>query len=304
MEFVSVIICTYNKTSRLLLTLTSYEKLYRNFYSNFEIIVCNDGGEDISLIVNPNNYSYPIRCYNLPHLGRAAARNYGVKNACGSIIMFNDDDILINPNCFLFHTQIHNNISNAVVVGKYRQIYLNENEIESKNIDEFNFYKYLNVSKNDMHEMYTKDKIFESKKWSRHWICGATGNMSLKNEVFKQSEGMDTHFQGWGYEDIEFSYRLFHMNLLFYCNIEHPNCLIDHARDKSTMISDIKRNILYFYNKHKQATDISLYWDFLRGSRTLKDFDSNMSEQTDCIYPGLLRTKLEDLESLSQNKSK
>ena len=42
----SIIICTYNKLQHLRLTLQSYHTAFQTF-PYFEVIVCNDGGEDL-----------------------------------------------------------------------------------------------------------------------------------------------------------------------------------------------------------------------------------------------------------------
>lgn len=302
MNYISVVICTFNKKERLLITLKSYENIYKTVYKNFEVIICNDGGEDIAEFIQMYRFSYPIKYLNIPHLGRAAARNYGAHLAGGSVIMFNDDDILINPECFKFHVEIHNDVENSVVLGKYKQIYLTEAEIKNHVENEFHLEKYSSNAKEDIHEIYTKNIIFKKKQSSRHWICGATGNLSLSKDSFIKSGGLDTNFQGWGYEDIEFSYRLYKNNMSFYCNIYHSNYHLDHYRNKKNMIEDIKRNILYFYNKHGKAKDISLYWDFLRGYISLNELDKNTlnefkgSMKKEIIYPGLMRSKLSGLE--------
>ncbi len=84
---VSIIVCTYNGSSRIDNCLSSLKKLD---YPNFEIIVIDDGSTDDTLHRATKHAS--VRCYRQDHEGLSAARNLGANHAKGEILAYTDDD--------------------------------------------------------------------------------------------------------------------------------------------------------------------------------------------------------------------
>lgn len=80
----SIIICTYNKLQHLRLTLQSYHTAFQTF-PYFEVIVCNDGGEDLEADYLKNYYSFDLKYIKIMHSGRPKARNTGLEAAEGDI---------------------------------------------------------------------------------------------------------------------------------------------------------------------------------------------------------------------------
>src|SRR3989338_7148388 len=91
---VSVIVPTYNRPERLQKTLGS---ILGQTYSNFEVIIVNDGGTDAAGDVVRKIGDPRFRYYATPHRERSAARNYGLQCAKGTYITFCDDDDLWLP---------------------------------------------------------------------------------------------------------------------------------------------------------------------------------------------------------------
>lgn len=52
------------------------------------------------------------------HSGRPKARNTGLEAAEGDIVLFNDDDILINPECLKYHMDCHLTNRDCIVLGQ------------------------------------------------------------------------------------------------------------------------------------------------------------------------------------------
>ena len=92
---VSVIVPTFNRRHILKETLGS---ILSQTYPDFEIIVVNDGGEDVSELIQ--NFQDPRIKYfqQKSHKGPAAARNTGIKSAKGKYIAYLDDDDFFYPN--------------------------------------------------------------------------------------------------------------------------------------------------------------------------------------------------------------
>ena len=94
---VSVIIPTQNRPRMLR---DALESVCGQSYRNWEAIVVNDGGEDVSTVVKslPGGMARRIAQFRSPiRRGQANARNTGIGAAQGSIIAFLDDDDLYKP---------------------------------------------------------------------------------------------------------------------------------------------------------------------------------------------------------------
>lgn len=107
----SIVMITYNKASRLLLTLESVKRLEQT--ENSELIIVNDGSTDQSnLILKEFQAEYqamPLTVIETENCGRAAARNTGVDHSKGDIIIFIDDDLLLDPLFLSGHVEAHKN---------------------------------------------------------------------------------------------------------------------------------------------------------------------------------------------------
>lgn len=97
---ISVIIPVYNHTNALLLSLAS---LFNQTYTNFEVIVVDDGSEEnlesliFSLQPSSQGNKPIINFIKQKHLGAAAARNRGLVEAKGDYVIFWDADTIARP---------------------------------------------------------------------------------------------------------------------------------------------------------------------------------------------------------------
>jgi len=94
--FLSVVIPTYNRREMLRECL---ETLEAQTYPRdlFEVIVVNDGsqdGTDSFLEAYQKKAGYLLRYYNQENRGVSAARNLGIANAAGDVVVFIDDDCM------------------------------------------------------------------------------------------------------------------------------------------------------------------------------------------------------------------
>lgn len=86
---VSVIIPTMNRPEEVT---TAIRSVLNQTYQNFEIIVVNDAGEDISDLIQRFNDERIKYICNEKNLGLPATRNKGIRNANGKFIAYLDDD--------------------------------------------------------------------------------------------------------------------------------------------------------------------------------------------------------------------
>lgn len=117
---VSVVICAYNAAPYICETL---ESLFAQTYSDYEVIVVNDGSTDeTSAVLTP--YFDRIIYHEQPNQGPAAARNTALRLARGQFISVLDSDDLWMPNyleTMVGHLQTHPEIDaiypNAILFG-------------------------------------------------------------------------------------------------------------------------------------------------------------------------------------------
>ena len=91
----SIIIPTYNRADFIERTIKS---VLNQTYTNFEIIVVDDGSTDNTEDVVLSIKDERIRYYKKENEERAVARNYGIKKAIGDYITFLDSDDLFYKN--------------------------------------------------------------------------------------------------------------------------------------------------------------------------------------------------------------
>jgi glycosyltransferase involved in cell wall biosynthesis len=193
----SVIIPTCNRKDVLVKCL---QALFRQTCptEQFEIIIVNDGSKDDTKgVVSKLMADAPAKLhyYEQSNRGPAAARNVGVRQASGELVLFIGDDIIAHANLLQEHIDWHTRFpeehtailghvtwSPELRVTPFMRWLENGgpqfayNEIKSESVDHYGFF----------------------------WTC----NISLKRE-FMLSKGLfDEGFPYAAYEDIELGYRL------------------------------------------------------------------------------------------------
>jgi glucosyl-dolichyl phosphate glucuronosyltransferase len=96
----SIIICTHNRADLLARTLEGMTRLRLPPGCEAELIVvlnaCEDNSSDIAAAWLPRQ-RFAARAVEEPERGLSAARNRGVREARHDLILFTDDDVLIDP---------------------------------------------------------------------------------------------------------------------------------------------------------------------------------------------------------------
>ena len=111
---VSVIIPTYNRKDMLRDTLHS---LAQQTYSNFEVIVVDDGSTDGTSELAEETFPFPLRYFRQSNQGATAARNLAARQSEADFLVFLDDDILLDPDYLTYLIREHATSKNRIVVG-------------------------------------------------------------------------------------------------------------------------------------------------------------------------------------------
>jgi glycosyltransferase involved in cell wall biosynthesis len=89
-----VIIPVYNGEKTIQETI---ESVLNQTFSNFELIVINDGSQDSTLDILARIQDSRLKVFSYPNAGLSASRNRGISHACGEFIAFLDADDLWTP---------------------------------------------------------------------------------------------------------------------------------------------------------------------------------------------------------------
>jgi len=113
---VSVIIPTYNRKDMLRETLISLaQQTYPS--DRFEVIVVDDGSTDGTEEIAAEAFPFTLRYFWQTNQGDAEARNLGARQSQADILVFLDDDILVELDYLTYLIREHDMCQNRIVVG-------------------------------------------------------------------------------------------------------------------------------------------------------------------------------------------
>jgi glycosyltransferase involved in cell wall biosynthesis len=194
--FLSIIVPTYKRQALLHKTLEGLAK--QTLASDtFEVLVVNDGSPDGTkayLDGRIGTLPYTLRPIHLTNGGPGRARNTGIREAHGKVIVFLDDDIEPSPECLEVHYELHQNLEPLVVIGPQRRdIRLGSSEP-----------LWIRWEHQMLEKQYAQ---FASGAWAKagpnHFY---TGNASVRRDLLLAVGGFDEGFTRQ--EDVELAVRL------------------------------------------------------------------------------------------------
>jgi glycosyltransferase involved in cell wall biosynthesis len=221
---ISVIIPVYNSEKTLWHCLDALQhQTIPN--ESFEVIVVDDGSSDGAKDLAPQ---FPqVHFYSIDHQGPAAARNFGVHNASGEIVLFTDADCVPTSDWI---EKMSSPFEQEHIVG-VKGTYLNQQH----NV----VARFVQAEYEGKYDHMQKEKYID-------FID--TYSAGYRREVFLENGGFDTDFPTSSVEDQELSYRIASSDgkLVFV-----PQARVIHLGHASN-IKD------YFLKKHKIG-----YWKVL-----------------------------------------
>jgi len=209
--------------------------------SNIEIILINDGSTFDSQHLDRLLQKLSSR-YHLTHItlkdnvGRATARNIGLREAKNEVVIFLDSDIICQPNFLKSHLLRHELSNNLALVGFQQRIRLSDGRISLNNIqqggvphpdykDDFRYqklvplswhktYTYLQDNEPTLYSPLTDSNYF--REYGNGRLIGPwdlpfmflTGNASVRRNNLISAGGFDPRYHGWGLEDTDLGARL------------------------------------------------------------------------------------------------
>jgi glycosyltransferase involved in cell wall biosynthesis len=187
-----VVIPTYNRVSRLrrvleALTAQSLDP------ARFEVVVVSDGSTDgtddmMGRIQTPYSLEYSVQ----DNAGPAAARNRGVAQASGQLVVFIDDDVVPGPKLVERHVQGHHDQpDDLVVIGPM----LSPSGYPAS--------PYVRWEQAMLYGQYDAMRAGEYAPTYRHFY---TGNVSLGRQLILDAGGFNERYRRA--EDVELAYRL------------------------------------------------------------------------------------------------
>lgn len=215
-EKISLITCTYNRLDKL-------DKLIKSLKNQSllpdEFIISDDGSkEDIELFLKnifKNENRFKVKLIKQKDLGfrLARARNNGVREAIGELIILVDSDIIM-PKKFIeiFYKKRQKNVINlsrALRLTPESTKLLTDKEIEKGQYSHLYSKKsyYYNIERYYKNKLYS---IFAPKKQAEKFRAMA---FSLYKEDYLKLNGFDENFIGWGAEDLDFGRRAYYKGI-------------------------------------------------------------------------------------------
>lgn len=192
---VSIVICTYNGENRIKKLLDS---ILRVDYprNKLEIIVVDDGSADRTSGICERHELHPKIIRHDTNKGLAEARNTGIRNSAGEIILFTDDDTEVEPN---WVKKMVKNLKNFDIAGGF------VSKPENTLITKYYYWKKLN------NKFIRKMGIITPENWETHADLIVGCNMGFRRSVFNDigffNPALGVHKNAGGGEETDIIYR-------------------------------------------------------------------------------------------------
>jgi len=157
---VSVIMPTYNRASILLEAIRSVQE---QTYSNWELLVCDDGSTDDTFGIVGQIGDDRIKYLKLEHSGAAAARNQGLKRAAGSLIAYLDTDNIWHPEYLKSMVrELSINLGQYCAYAQYIDVEYGEDKARLKSFKQlpFNYEKLLEKNFIDLNGFLHRAELY------------------------------------------------------------------------------------------------------------------------------------------------
>jgi len=261
----AVVIPTYNRAEILRIVLSS---LARQTYpkDRFEVVVVDDGSWDHTPeVVEQFRDRLDIRYFYQEDEGYrlSRARNIGIENARGDIVILLDSDMVVCPEYVFEHVRTHRGWDGPVVVMGYIYGYGMDGKEVLELVDWNDISKSAQILRQypkfwDVREFAFRKVGDDLSLFPAPWRFFWGGAASVGRKELLEVGMFDEDFRSWGVEDTEFGYRCFKKGLRFVLNRNAWSVHYPHPGNIRAKKESRKKNILLFYRKHPNL-EVELY---------------------------------------------
>ena len=252
---VSVVIPTYNRVKALDECLGS---IISQTILPKEVIIVDDSDNDvIEILIGHRNHEFEEKKIFLKYIRNkkekslTIARNVGIENATGDVILFLDDDVILDENYINEILRVYEEYPNALGVQGY---ITNTNFSKIRNsIKKLLFYSHNETNKcRVLPSTYTTYPYLLSRIITCQWLSGS--NQSYKKSVLENFK-YDENLKRYSYkEDVDLSYRIYkqYLDSLYitpYARLIH-NVSQEERLPNKTLIYMQQIYPLYFFYKN------------------------------------------------------
>lgn len=215
---ICIVIPTYNRSQALGICL---EHLEKQTWSNFEVIVVDDGSTDTTpqqMEQYLSKSALHVRYFRQENCGPARARNFAISMTQSPLCLIIGDDIFASPDFVKIHFQFHQENPHCYMAGLGLTRWSESGQIITP------FMRWLDESGTQF--SYHDLLAGVTPSWKHFY----TSNLSLKTQVLRENPFNET-FSKAAVEDLELGYRLevqYRLKLVFL-----PEALADHLHPTS-----------------------------------------------------------------------
>jgi glycosyltransferase involved in cell wall biosynthesis len=194
-KVITVVIPTYNRNEQLNEVLNCILTNNTEGVDDIEIIVVDDESPvsvDNTIKTTKIVYPFSLKVIRQINSGPAVARNNGFKNAEHEIVLFIDDDVLIEEDTIKKHIEAHQIHQGSIIIGSYPY---------KKPLNNTPIYRFLSKSILDGLNMQVSNRFIQLNTI-------ASGNLSVEKKIFKKGYVYDHNMQTPAAEEYELIHRL------------------------------------------------------------------------------------------------
>jgi GT2 family glycosyltransferase len=159
--------------------------------NGLDVVVVLDGSAPpVPRLPDRVGESVKVEIARQPHRGLAAARNLGLRRATGELVWFLDDDEVPVEGALRARRARHEDRADLVVVGPNILVRNGPGDAWAREW------------------FHSRHAALERSGAITQFDQFSAANTSGPAELFRRLDGFDERFVGWGYEDLEFGYRL------------------------------------------------------------------------------------------------
>ena len=254
----TVVIPTYNRAARLRGLLECLAHQEGDHLAR--VVVCDDGSSDETAEVARSFMErLPLVYAFQEDLGFRAgqARNLGVERAIGEVVIFVDDDMLVSPTFVREHVRAHEGreAAQCCALGlRYRASTFVKRVPSTSDI--------LGAERDDRIADLDGGSVEEHEApWTFVYSCNFSVTLGGPELRF------DDKFHGWGFEDLELGYRLFHAGYPIFELKGAPVLHIDDPAPRDPFRCEVLElpptydsyvlNFVYFMDKYPADSDLA-----------------------------------------------